>query len=242
MIYSNTQKLKFSILSTFSSHFSLSCFWIFNQIASTSVVLLKWSALHTFSLKNYPIISFDRSFRNFLLALAFFVLEVFSSCIQGDQINCTDISVETYRSLKTCRMPLCSINSTGVTISSQIDDHMTKIIFEYNKKVFYLPEKVHEVYPNLEIYSAGSCSIVAISKNNFEKLTKLKELNLEFNNIERIPDDVFTDLFSLEGIFLGEKTLWIMSYSALKTFMFQLPTKLNPSTKKLFEDLENCKQ
>ena len=151
------------------------------------------------------LLNFVFHFRQFLLLLIIFATEVLSSCTVTRQVNCTDISVETYQSLKTCRMPVCSINSTGISIAPPRDENMKKIIFDYNKKVFYLPEKVREVYPNLEIYTAGGCSIIAISKNNFEGLTHLKELNLEFNNIQRIPNEVFKDLLSLESIFLGEK-------------------------------------
>jgi Leucine-rich repeat (LRR) protein len=109
-------------------------------------------------------------------------------------------------------MPLCTINSTGVTISSAKDETMMKIIFEFNKKVFYLPEKVHEVYPNLEIYNAGSCSIVSIFKRNFKNLTNLKELYLEYNNIEKISSDVFKNLPSLEGLFLGKEKPFIVYF------------------------------
>lgn len=89
------------------------------------------------------------------------------------------------------------INSKNFIISSDYDENVDAIDFVRNKKIVYLPERVYEKFPELKVIEAQSCSIVEISANNFEKLIRLEQLQLQNNQIEKIPNDVFADLKSL---------------------------------------------
>lgn len=109
---------------------------------------------------------------------------------------------------KTCFMTKTSvIVSNGYKISPLNVEGVTAISFKRNHKIFHLPEKVHEVFPNLTAYSASSCSIKTISKHNFENLNRLLVLWLYGNSIETISSNVFTDLTSLEAVDLSELTV-----------------------------------
>lgn len=104
---------------------------------------------------------------------------------------------------KTCFMNrTTSIHSTGTTIASTRDGGIEVLMFDGNKKIFYLPKNSYQNFPNLMQYSAWSCSIKSISKDNFKNLSKLKMLYLNLNQIERINSDTFVDLPSLEQVFL----------------------------------------
>jgi Leucine-rich repeat (LRR) protein len=62
-----------------------------------------------------------------------------------------------------------------------------------------------KAFPNLVAYSADRCSIKSFTKKNFARLTKLKELDLDRNQIETVNCKAFEDLVSLEHLFLSKK-------------------------------------
>jgi Leucine rich repeat len=103
---------------------------------------------------------------------------------------------------KTCRIWTTKIDSRKVEISSEYDESMGGIHFGYNKNVSFLPVKVAEVFPNLLAFTAH-CTVEEIGKKNFERLHKLKTLNLNGNQIKKIADNTFEDLVSLERLYLG---------------------------------------
>lgn len=104
-----------------------------------------------------------------------------------------------------CRVPLTkSIYSPETSITLIQERSVRGLEFNGNRNVAYLPINVSAVFPNLIRYSAGNCSIVSITKSNFEGLTNLRELLLYENLIEEIPSKVFDDLTSLEVINLGK--------------------------------------
>lgn len=97
-----------------------------------------------------------------------------------------------------------SIDSSDVIISGARDENMVAISFYNNKKIFYLPIKMHEKFPNLTHLFAHDCSISAIFKKNFDKLNQLTYLALLGNKVERIESGTFDDLLSIETIDLSE--------------------------------------
>lgn len=96
------------------------------------------------------------------------------------------------------------IFATGHEIDTQKLDHVIGMIYDFNKKVHYLPEKVHKKFPHLRGISAQSCSLRAISKNNFAKLPSLSALLLNDNRITAITSDTFRDNINLMFIDLSE--------------------------------------
>lgn len=109
------------------------------------------------------------------------------------------------RRLKTCYMnDTTTINSTGYSISSDLDTDVEVLTFDNNNKIHFLPENLAEKFANLLIYRARYCSIKLIMKSNFKGLTKLKELRLDYNSIELIPNNTFEDLISLDTLSLRE--------------------------------------
>lgn len=76
-----------------------------------------------------------------------------------------------------------------------------------NKKIFFLPIKVADSFPNLVVLSAWGCSLTKISKENIKDLRKLTFYTLTGNKIENIPSDAFEGLTSLEWLWLDSNGL-----------------------------------
>lgn len=109
---------------------------------------------------------------------------------------------------KTCLMrSATTINGSGYTISTR-DLTIGGLAFDSNKNIRYLPEKVAKKFPNLLAYWASDCSLTKISKIHFEALTKLREISLHSNRIEKITSNTFKDSTSLKNLDLGEKFLF----------------------------------
>jgi Leucine rich repeat len=109
-------------------------------------------------------------------------------------------------SRKTCWIQTKPIDSAQLTISSAKDDTVTALTFFLNKNAFYLPNKVSEAFPKLDIYGAANCSIKEIFKRNFDGLVELTYLQLQENQIERISSSTFKGLKSLKFLSLRKFT------------------------------------
>lgn len=96
------------------------------------------------------------------------------------------------------------IDESVYTISTPRDDAVEGFDCDRNKKISYLPVKIHEKFPNLVGLYADSCNIKAISKVNFEKLGKLRRLSLSFNQIVIVNSNTFDDLTALELFWMRE--------------------------------------
>lgn len=109
--------------------------------------------------------------------------------------------------LKTCYLTdkeTTVIDSTGFLITSPKDDMVEAITFWGNKKVQFLPDNSGQTFPNMKVFVARDCSIKAISKKNFEKLSELVKLDLDKNQIERIDGDTFEELTALEHLAISK--------------------------------------
>lgn len=102
-----------------------------------------------------------------------------------------------------------TINKPNVIIAPG-DESIKGLRIDYNNKIFYLPIKVGENFPNLLGYSAYSCSIKDISRANFYGLSKLKFLSLGSNRIEKIASDTFSDLTDLERLALRKNSFFLI--------------------------------
>lgn len=106
---------------------------------------------------------------------------------------------------RTCYMKtVTTISSPGFTISSR-DETIGGLLFDHNKKINFLPEKVANTFPNLIVYSVYNCSLVKVFPANFKNLVNLKALDLQNNKIEKIPNNLFDDLTSLEYLNLSKE-------------------------------------
>jgi Leucine-rich repeat (LRR) protein len=108
--------------------------------------------------------------------------------------------------MKTCLIKQTTVIDTENVPVESHDDSILGFDIVDNKKVSFLPVRVAKAFPNLVAYSAYHCSIKKIAKKNFARLTKLKQLGLHNNKIERIHSKVFEDLVSLEHLILSKKT------------------------------------
>lgn len=105
---------------------------------------------------------------------------------------------------KACYLQNTGINLTGIKLSTDKDETVEGIEMWKNKKILYLPENVAPQLPNLKVYNAYSCSILAISRINFRGLKNLQGLYLGRNQIEKIDNGTFDDLVELEVLSLCE--------------------------------------
>lgn len=71
-----------------------------------------------------------------------------------------------------------------------------------NKKIFYLPIRLQESFPEIIRIEADHCTIKSISYENFKGLRKLVLLDLRYNRIESIVKNTFDDLVSLKWLWL----------------------------------------
>lgn len=101
------------------------------------------------------------------------------------------------------------IDKRGETFYPMPDQQAIGLLFENNKKIEYLPVKVHRAFPNLADYRAEECSIREISRKNFEKLDKLRIVMLGNNQIEKVPSDTFAELPLLLYLGLREYKYYI---------------------------------
>lgn len=96
------------------------------------------------------------------------------------------------------------IDSTEFMITSPRDETVGAFYAWENKKLEHLPRNIGDLLPNLLNLHAAKCSIKQISRENFKNLSKLRRLNLDGNQIERIDDDTFEFIPAVERIFLCE--------------------------------------
>jgi Leucine-rich repeat (LRR) protein len=141
--------------------------------------------------------------RKLLIFITFISAEIFASSISCENFYNNHWSV--IGKVKICEMRgVTTIDAEGFEVASP-DDSITGLNFEFNKKISFLPIGVHKAFQNLLGYSAHSCSLTTISRNNFKGLIRLKLLLLEENQITTIYSDTFADLISLKHLDLSKK-------------------------------------
>jgi Leucine-rich repeat (LRR) protein len=103
---------------------------------------------------------------------------------------------------------------TGVKVVSVFGDHnatkSNKDVLVFSNqftKTTHLPQGIGLVFPRLTRFFVVASKLKFIARRNFVGLTRLRILDLRFNEIETIPDDVFLDLFSLEVLTMSGNQL-----------------------------------
>lgn len=139
-----------------------------------------------------------------MLAIGLVFLVAASGTLEAAEINCE--KVDRFDTFKKC----CYLNS--MTAISSIDSNVAglenfnvdAILFNGNRKIKYLPINVSKKFPNLETFLAKNAFVKEISALNFERLSKLKFLDLRENQIKFIPDYCFEDLIKVNTILLSK--------------------------------------
>lgn len=162
---------------------------------------------------------------DFLLRFFIFILLVYFWSAKAIEVPCE--RVEKSGGFVDCFMDqTTAITSDTVKISDAREESISKLWFDHNSKIFFLPIEIHEKFPNLIQINAFNCSISTISKSNFVKLSKLRILYLENNKIEKIDSDTFDDLISLEEIDLSK---CFLSFKKNLNFSSLFPYRTQPN-------------
>lgn len=145
--------------------------------------------------------------RSFLCLFLIFAITKLDST-NAKQVACESIYAWGFNSpmesLNTCWIyQSTTIDEPGVTLTSASNE-VTAISFWRSNQIFYLPEHINGNFPNLTFYDAYSNALTEITKENFVGLNKLRWLHLHGNKLERIPNNTFDDLSSLEVLRLSE--------------------------------------
>lgn len=137
-----------------------------------------------------------------------FAYEVISKSCGYEESVYVEVACEKYPILRNqdyCLMTeRTAINSTNFIIADMKDEEIEGIVFESNTNIEYLPYKIYMQFPNLDFYNAERCSIQQISKENFEKLSRLRSIVLSHNKIQKISGNTFKGLGNLLYVDLGE--------------------------------------
>lgn len=138
-----------------------------------------------------------------MLAIAF-IFFVAAGKLAAIEISCERVDrFDTFQ--KSCYLnETTEIRAVNVTVNGLENSEIETIIFDYNKKIRFLPLKVYKKYPNLKQFLARRAAVKQISALNFEKLLSLKILSLLGNEIEFIPNDCFQGLTQLQELFLSK--------------------------------------
>jgi hypothetical protein len=99
------------------------------------------------------------------------------------------------------------IDKPGISIINQhpeVNKKVNAFNFHISELLEYLPTKVNEVFPNLEVYYALDTAVREVSYENFEGMFKLKTLAIYGSALTTINEGVFKDLINLELLDLGE--------------------------------------
>ncbi|CRK93245.1 CLUMA_CG006788, isoform A [Clunio marinus] len=136
-------------------------------------------------------------------------------CIKSEEgekiLYCDDIEVNCTCSLNE-HNKICSL---GYGIYNQSDDYIV-LEFNFNRKIFFLPENIGKNFPKLEEYRAFYGSIKTLTQSNFKDMKNLKQLLLNGNKIERIDSNLFDELSSLETLGLDENKIKFIDSKAFE--------------------------
>lgn len=144
---------------------------------------------------------FSSTIRLCLVLILMLQLSVFGAAIEN-QVECEKIGY--FRSQKMCLIDRqAEINAPNSTLVSK-DRNVKFLRFLKNKKIFYLPENIYLSFPSLTALHAIDCSIKHVSREVFKNLIALKTLVLEKNEIITIETDSFSEIVSLEVLYISK--------------------------------------
>lgn len=145
-------------------------------------------------------------------------------------ISCETIGEGRYR--KCCFLKeTTQITTANDSFTGARDHSVQEINFAYNKKIFFLPIRVSDKFPELRAYDAHQCSLTTISKQNFEKMENLKYLSLEGNQITTIFSETFEDLVKLNYLSIRKSAVHQCN-QGLQNQCWHAPAKMAADTGK----------
>lgn len=134
------------------------------------------------------------------------IFAVAVSKLEATQISCEKIEGYPRITGKRCFMnSTTTISTADVTLADLANVDVYGLMFDFNKKIEFLPVEVYKTFPNLAVLAAENCSLKEISARNFEKLVGLVFLDLQGNHIKSIPNYCFEGLTKLSHLLLCEK-------------------------------------
>lgn len=125
----------------------------------------------------------------------------------------TDIACESIRAITlgfigqiiSCNIQMYTvIKDIGYSISDPYNVKITKMNFNDNRNIEFLPNSPSHKFPNLVHYHAERCAIKEISKRNFERLHSLWNILLQGNQIRAVLKDTFQGLTKLSRLDLSK--------------------------------------
>lgn len=129
-------------------------------------------------------------------------------------------------SLYTCESFNLKVMSDDVKLLSIYGEHngtMTNddvmVFSNMFAKSKYLPNGIAKMFPNLERFNVASSGVKFIFRKNFVGFKKLRTLDLRFNEIEVLQDDVFVDLFDLEVLTISGNVIKVLPSMAFVSMM-----------------------
>lgn len=108
------------------------------------------------------------------------------------------------------------------TLSNLVNENVTVLRLQNNEKIKYLPQHVGDSFPNLVVIKAYGCAIKSVNKLNFNGLTKIRNIDLNKNQLEIIEENSFDDAVDLADIYLDDNKL-----SDLPSKVFEKLNQLN---------------
>lgn len=182
----------------------------FHQFSSSKVKILTWKQENEVSWAKT--LNESVHWECFLKNRKIFVLILLGAiCLSATQTTAREVACEKienrswFDTLKrTCFMNQGTVIDTPDTMIIPFDQSVLGLWLNNNKNIKFLPRKIHQSFPDLVGFSAYSCSLTTIEKENFVNLTKLKYLDLRENRLTKLHDNLFEDLAALEVLWLGE--------------------------------------
>lgn len=119
---------------------------------------------------------------------------------------------------ETCNMKSYTIiRDNNYTISDMFNEEVEVMDLSGNRNIEFLPILLYDTFPSITIYHAARCSIREILKENFKNLD-LKEVNLQENQIYAVSRDTFEGLDNLRDLNLSKFKLWL-KYTSCGIFL-----------------------
>lgn len=138
--------------------------------------------------------------------LLFIVQKVFTMAENFENVLCECKVFEPFKDRQNIPETVCKDTCNGTLIDKITFMNITS----------YLPESLNELTPDLKVLEAINKSISTITSYNFEKLFKLAEIYLQFNQIISIGDNTFNDLEKLRVLNLSSNKIGVFPYDSLK--------------------------
>lgn len=92
-----------------------------------------------------------------------------------------------------------------ISVASNVTkENIVDLDIQYSENSLYLPINVGTEFPNLNQYKAQSRGVIEISKENFAGMMKIRFIDLDYNKITTLTQDMFASLKTLERIDLGK--------------------------------------